>query len=74
VLQVKLREAMEDYKRRTGERMTYNLLAERTGLSRATIESLASRQNYNARLSSIEKICQALGCAPGALLEVVPDE
>jgi DNA-binding Xre family transcriptional regulator len=70
VLRVKLREAMESHRRRTGERMTYELLAERTGLSRPTIESLASRHSYNTRLSTIEKVCRALGCEPGELLEL----
>jgi len=54
--------------------MTYELLAERTGLSRATLESLASRPSYNTRLSTIEKICKALGCQPGDLLELAQDE
>lgn len=69
MLRVKLREAMEEHRRRTGERMTYELLAKRTGLSRAMLESLATRPTYNTRLSTIEKLCIALGCAPGDLLE-----
>ncbi len=64
---------MEDCRRRTGERMTYDLLAQRTGLSRATLESLASRDTYNTRLSTIEKVCRALGCEPGDLLELIDD-
>jgi len=74
VLRVKLREAMEDYRRRTGERMTYELLAKRTGLARPTIESLASRDSYNTRLSTIEKVCRVLGCQPGDLLELTVPE
>ena len=61
---------MEEHRRRTGERMTYQLLAKRTGLSRATLESLASRPTYNTRLSTIERLCAALGCQPGDLLEL----
>jgi DNA-binding Xre family transcriptional regulator len=61
---------MEEHRRRTGERITYESLAHRTGLARATLESLASRQTYNTRLSTIEKICRALGCTPGELLEI----
>jgi DNA-binding Xre family transcriptional regulator len=68
MLRVKLREAMEDYRRRTGERMTHEKLARRTGMSRATLESLASRDTYNTRLSTIEKLCRALECGPGDLL------
>ncbi|WP_018289972.1 helix-turn-helix transcriptional regulator [Verrucomicrobium sp. 3C] len=74
MLRVKVREAMQDYRRRTGERMTYDLLAKLTGLARPTIESLASRDNYNTRLSTIEKICRVLGCQPGDLLELTPPE
>jgi len=70
MLRVKLREAMEDFRLRTGERMTYKKLASLTGLSRATLESLASRDTYNTRLSTIEKLCRALECAPGDLLEL----
>lgn len=64
---------MEDHRRRTGERMTYELLARRTGLARATLESLASRESYNTRLSTIEKLCRALGCTPGDLLELTEE-
>jgi DNA-binding Xre family transcriptional regulator len=70
VLRVKLRKAMEEYRRTTGERMTYELLAKRTGLSRATLESLASRDTYNTRLSTIAKVCRALRCTPGDILEL----
>ena len=69
-MRVKLREAMDAYKERTGERITYELLASRTGLAKATIESLASRDNYNATLNTIEKICHVLGCEPRDLLEL----
>ena len=68
VIEVKLRQAMELYRRRTGERMTYQLLSERTGLSRPTIESIATRRTYNASLSTIDKICTALGCTLSELL------
>jgi putative transcriptional regulator len=61
---------MQRHHQRTGERLTYQSLARRTGLSRATLESLASRRTYNTRLSTIEKLCRALDCHPGDLLEL----
>ena len=70
VIRVRLREAMEEHRRRSGERMTYELLAARTGLARTTIESIAARETYNTRLSTIAKLCTALGCAPADLLEL----
>lgn len=59
---------MERYERNTGERITYELLSERTGLSRATIEALGSRVSYNPRLSTIGSLCDALGCTPADIL------
>jgi len=73
VLTVKLREAMEAHHRRTGARMTYERLSTLTGLSRATLASLASRENYDTRISTIAKLCHALGCAPGDLLALTPE-
>jgi DNA-binding Xre family transcriptional regulator len=69
-IQVKLREAIEAHRVRTGVRLTYAALAKATGLSEATLQSLAARPNYNPRLSTIACLCEALGCAPGDLLEL----
>ena len=68
MIRVKLREAMVAHRRRTGERMTYERLAQATGLSRRTLESLASRPGYNSTLDTIAKLCRALGCRPSDLL------
>lgn len=61
---------MEAYRQRTGASLTYAQLAERTGLSRSSLESLATRPAYNATLATVERICIALGCEPGDLLEL----
>ena len=73
MIRVRLREAMEDHRRRTGERITYETLARATGLSRRTLESLASRPGYNTTLDTIAKLCHALGCRPGELLVLDPE-
>lgn len=65
---------MDAYEARTGQRITYPSLADATGLSRATLESMASRKGYNASLATIERICLALHCTPGDLLTLVQDE
>ncbi len=63
---------MESYRRRTGQRLTYEVLAERTGLSKGTLEAIASRPDYNTTLATIEKLCLVFECGPGELLELVP--
>jgi DNA-binding Xre family transcriptional regulator len=70
---IKLREAMQAYKRRTGERMTYAILASRTGLAKGTLENIGSRSVHGANLTTIAKICGALGITPGDLLELVDE-
>jgi DNA-binding Xre family transcriptional regulator len=70
---IKLREAIQAYKRRTGERMTYRILAERTGVAEGTLEVMGSQTNYNATIHTLEKVCLALGVTFGDLLEIVAD-
>ena len=73
MIKVKLREAMEIFRRRTGVRLTYESLSEKTGISVNTLQSLASRTSYNTRLTTIEKLCRVLDCLPGDLLELTAD-
>lgn len=70
---VKLRDAMNAYKRRTRERMTYQILAERTGIAVGTLHNIGSRADYNTTLATLAKICHALDVAPGDMLEMIPD-
>jgi DNA-binding Xre family transcriptional regulator len=73
MLRVKLREALETAEARLGERITYGELARLTGLSRATLEAIGSRPTYNPRLSTIDRLCEVLGCSPADILEFTPD-
>jgi DNA-binding Xre family transcriptional regulator len=70
MLRIRLREAMEAHRERTGVRFTYRTLAEASGLSVSTLQSLAARPTYNTRLSTVERLCTALQCSPGELLEL----
>ncbi len=73
MIAIKLREAMEAYKRRTGKRMTYDILADNTGIGHGTLRTMGSRDDYNATLVTLEKICRALEVTPGDLLELIDD-
>ena len=74
MIRVRLKEAIEAHAGRTGERLTYGQVAERAGISRSTIESLAARPGYNPTLDVIDRLCAALRCAPGDLLERTPGQ
>ena len=60
------------YEQRTGQKLSYAQLAERSGVARATIESLASRSAYNATLATIDKLCGALECHLADLVHYQP--
>ena len=70
---VHLREAMERYRHRTGQRMTYKQLSSLTGVSESTLQAIVARPRYNTTLDTIDRIVAALGCSVGELLEHVPN-
>ena len=73
VIRIHLRKQMAAFEKRTRQPMSYDKLATLTGLSRATLESLGSRETYNPRLSTIAQICAALDCKLDELLELTTD-
>lgn len=72
MIKIRLKEAIDKLEADTGERVTYEQLAQATGLSRATIESIASRSSYNASLKVIDTLCASLQTTPAELLEYIP--
>ena len=73
MIAIKLREAMEAYHRRTGQRITYPEIAEMTGLSENTVEVIGGKLGYVTTTKTIEKLCRALGTTPCELLEMIDD-
>ncbi len=70
---VKLREALEEYRRRTGERMTYEKLAELTGIAHSTLRSIGSRLGYTPTLGNVEILCRTLDVPLHDMLEMIDD-
>lgn len=68
VIEITLRQAIQEFEQRTGERITYSDLAARTGLARSTIEAIGSRAEYNPTLSTIDLLCDALDCDVSTIL------
>lgn len=73
MIRVKLREAMEAHRLKTGERMTYAKLAEMSGVAEGTLSSIGSRLGYNVTLATVEKISLALDVSFHDLLERIDD-
>lgn len=72
MIRVRLREAMNRIQQATGEKVTYSSLAKKTGLSRATLEAIGSRADYQPSLRAIDQLCTALDCELSELLERAP--
>jgi len=54
-------------------RMKLKELAEKTGIAMNNLSILKTRKARAIRFSTLERICSALECTPGDLLEYVPD-
>ncbi|HEX8626250.1 MAG TPA: helix-turn-helix transcriptional regulator [Allosphingosinicella sp.] len=54
-------------------RMTLTELAERVGITIVNLSVLKTGKARAIRFSTLEAICDALGCQPGDLLEFAPD-
>ena len=54
-------------------RMTLTELAERMGITLANLSILKTGKARAIRFSTLESLCQALGCQPGDLLEFQPE-
>ena len=64
---------MLEYKRLTGERITYAGLSELCGIPHTTLAAIGSRLAYNTTLANIDLICEALHLDVCDLLERRPD-
>ena len=54
-------------------RLTLTELAERVGITLANLSILKTGKARAIRFSTLDAICDALGCQPGDLLEFRPD-
>ncbi len=54
-------------------RLTLTELAERIGITLANLSILKTGKARAIRFSTLEAICDALGCQPGDLLKFEPD-
>ncbi|MFH0793038.1 MAG: helix-turn-helix transcriptional regulator [bacterium] len=56
------------------KKMTLTELAEKTGLALNNLSILKTNKARAIRFSTLNAVCVALDCAPGELLEHVPDD
>ena len=67
-IQVKLDDLLHD------RRMTLSQLAEQVDITLANLSILKTGKARAIRFSTLDAICEALGCQPGDILRFVPEE
>lgn len=55
-------------------KMSVTELSEKVGITMANISILKNGKAKAVKLDTLNKICKALDCQPGDILEYVPDE
>lgn len=55
-------------------KMSVTELSEKVGITMANISILKNGKAKAIRIDTLDKICKALNCQPGDVLEYVPDE
>ena len=53
-------------------KMSLNELAEKVGITNVNLSKLKTGKVSGIRFSTLEQICEALGCQPGDIMEYVP--
>lgn len=74
MIRIRLAEVMSQHSFREGRRVEWREVAEATGIHRATLSKMVSAIGYNATISNIDRLCRFFRCAPGDLLQYIPDE
>lgn len=55
-------------------KMSVTELSEKVGITMANVSILKNGKAKAVKLDTLSKICEALSCQPGDILEYVPDE
>ncbi|MEN8720885.1 MAG: helix-turn-helix transcriptional regulator [Oceanococcaceae bacterium] len=69
-----LKERLSDKAFTERRRVTLNEVAERTGISRPTLNRIANIPGYNTNTDTINSLCDFFDCDPGELLVRVREE
>ena len=74
MIRFQLRTLMAQKRDRGGEKITYRLLSEKTGISSSTLSRIASNQQVMISLSVLERLCRFLECTPNDLIWIGESE
>ena len=67
-----LQEMIAERKFKTGKKVTLEMIARETGVSKVTLSRISSQRGYNTTTDNIDKLCAYFGCSVGQVMEHVP--
>ncbi len=74
MIRFRLKEIIADREFKSGKRLTFEEIAQETGIHRTTLSKVAGIRGYNTTTDNIDKLCRYFSCAVGDIMEYVPDE
>jgi putative transcriptional regulator len=66
---IDLEEAFLKWQARLGHRVTYRELAQRAGITLATLNRMKNGELTNPSFDKIDALCRVLGCEPGDIIK-----
>jgi putative transcriptional regulator len=68
-----LQERIAEHKFKTGKKVTLEMIAQATGVSKITLSRISSQRGYNTTTDNIDKLCRFFGCSVADMMEHVED-
>jgi putative transcriptional regulator len=72
MIKIKLKQLLAD-KAFQGEKISLIELAEKTGISRSTLNRIANTPGYSTTTDNLDKLCEYLNCSLQDLAEYIPE-
>ncbi|MDK9718551.1 MAG: helix-turn-helix domain-containing protein [Trichlorobacter sp.] len=69
-----LQEMIAERKFKTGKKVTLEMIARETGVSKVTPSRISSQRGYNTTTDNIDKLCAYFECSAGQVMEHVADK
>ena len=69
-----LKELVADHEFRTGKRLTFEEIANSTGIHRTTLSKVVNQRGYNTTTDNVDKLCRYFGCKVEDIMEYISDE
>ena len=74
MIRVLVKQLLDEKSFKEKRRITLNEVAEKTGISRATLTRVANVAGYNTNTDTLNALCRYFECTTGELTTYIPDD